>query len=995
MVDNNVEFIQEDAEGWLWILNQPKDRNINNFSNISFVNIYTEQVQRFEERFKNNNVLKIENVYSVISSPDKHIYIGTMNGQVVKYHFSTGFEVIYKQEKSRILLDKVTTQSSIFGKTILKTGEEHYFEIDTLGKPKWTYEHAENYQYIDESKNGTHWFLHCIPDTKDSIKLYTLSKDFEFKQFVKSSRKKLKNWRSSYFYGDLNYDGNFWFTGMNTLIVFDPEQGDIFDFSVNYPVMCENSIDEVFFDNRKNAWITTENGIYKVQLNSNPFKNYLSKYKEDLAITEGTSCRGLHAQNGQLWVTTIFDQQYQIDTKTDRITPSTLPLVQLPNGSFEGKVLLNVASFKEEEIIFAGALDVTYDLTNQTPHIIPRQTGHATHTWVWFKSNDGTMYAGLENDGIGYWDQQKDSVLFFNQYNEFETLRKSTVYAFLQLDENHILVGSTSGIYLLHTSKGIIHRYWTGGEEGAYFSFDAIFHFYKDKKNKNIIWVGTGGGGLVRWDTQIGGGTKKEQLLISGTRDNQIQFSNADGLSSNVIYAIYEDDHDNLWLPSDYGIIRFHKMSHNAKAFLQKDGITHHEFNRMSHAQDEEGNMFFGGLNGVTAFHPDDLTENETLFDAPMEVLNLQQFDGKTNKLQDRTSELIKNGTITLNPGDQFFRLDFALLNYQDATQVRYSYKIDGQDKDWVLIKENQLRISGLPYGNFKLRIRGQGVSGEFSVNELTIPIIVQQPIYLRSWFQISALFFLFLGIYFFNNWRIKNLKARQKELEESIKEATKTIRHQNESLKKDNQTIEEQAEELRKMDEMKSRFFANVSHELRTPLTLLLAPIQSVLNNNRLNNRDFSHLLMAKKNGAKLNKMINEILDLTKLEAGKLEIHLDHVVWFNFLRKSVADFESFANQKNINFTFQYEGNQYLQIELDRQKMDIILMNLLSNAFKFTPKNGRVTLKARNEGQFLFLKLSDSGRGIHPEDLPYVFNRFYQSNRKTWLQKVALELVWL
>jgi signal transduction histidine kinase/CheY-like chemotaxis protein len=197
------------------------------------------------------------------------------------------------------------------------------------------------------------------------------------------------------------------------------------------------------------------------------------------------------------------------------------------------------------------------------------------------------------------------------------------------------------------------------------------------------------------------------------------------------------------------------------------------------------------------------------------------------------------------------------------------------------------------------------------------------------------------------------------------------------------NKLIQEQSEQLKSLDAAKSRFFANVSHELRTPLTLILAPIASALKDSKLSNRTHTHLLLARNNGERLNRMINKILDLTRLEAGKLELNPEKIVWYNFLRTIIANFESVANEKNIEFQFQYEDSKTLQVSLDKSKMEIILLNLLSNAFKFTPQNGMVTVFVKEENQYLNIEVHDTGRGIHSADLPHVFDRFYQAKKHT------------
>ncbi|MEK7255821.1 MAG: response regulator, partial [Bacteroidota bacterium] len=194
-------------------------------------------------------------------------------------------------------------------------------------------------------------------------------------------------------------------------------------------------------------------------------------------------------------------------------------------------------------------------------------------------------------------------------------------------------------------------------------------------------------------------------------------------------------------------------------------------------------------------------------------------------------------------------------------------------------------------------------------------------------------------------------------------------------------QLIEKQADELRRLDEMKSRFFANVSHELRTPLTLMLAPIGSALKHNRLENQDFTLLKLAQTHGKALLKLVNQILDLSKVQAGKLELQEAPVTLFPFLRRIAAAFESHAERQGIRFSFQYKAERGLQVELDAPKFETILNNLLSNALKFTPAGQSVNVLLEDFDHSLRLVVSDTGRGIHPADLPHIFDRFYQSNQ--------------
>lgn len=196
---------------------------------------------------------------------------------------------------------------------------------------------------------------------------------------------------------------------------------------------------------------------------------------------------------------------------------------------------------------------------------------------------------------------------------------------------------------------------------------------------------------------------------------------------------------------------------------------------------------------------------------------------------------------------------------------------------------------------------------------------------------------------------------------------------------------ITKQSAALHELDAVKSRFFANVSHELRTPLTLIIGPLNTMLKSGMLDVKNYSLAIMIRQNAESLLKLVNEILDLNKLEVGRLEVREESVVLYNFIRRVTSNFESAATARQIRFVFKYEIDRYLQLLLDKDKVQKILNNLLSNAIKFTPENGEISVTVEDHRHQICIKVKDTGRGIHPEDLPRVFERFYQSNQPNTL----------
>ncbi|MEK7253656.1 MAG: ATP-binding protein, partial [Bacteroidota bacterium] len=522
---------------------------------------------------------------------------------------------------------------------------------------------------------------------------------------------------------------------------------------------------------------------------------------------------------------------------------------------------------------------------------------------------------------------------------------------------------ASSGLYRIVEGEGVKERFWRGGSGRNYLPYDNIHHFYED--SEGIFWLATGGGGLLRLDPEVSG-----QALAKGeTR----QFSRKNGFPSDIIYAVYEDGQGQLWIPGDLGIIRFDKKTFQTRIFTTADGITHNEFNRNSHTRGDDGTLYFGGLNGVTAFHPKDFYRQDSSLPLPLVLTKFQQFDGGKNELLDRTLELDASRRITLHPGDRYFQLDFSLLSFTPERNL-YAWRIEGLDKDWNYQSENTLRPGALPFGTNRLRIKAHGGDGLWSKNELVFEVVVLRPLWMRWWFIALSMLALAGGAAAFFRWRISQHRREQERLEREVERKTHEISLQN-------QQLEAQAEDLKRLDEVKSRFFANVSHELRTPLTLILSPLGSMLKRNRLENTDFTFAKIARLHGQDLLKRVNEILDLSKLDAGKLELHEAPVLALPFFQRLAATFESHAGRLGIQFSFQFKADKRLCIELDAAKLETIFNNLLSNALKFTPPGCKVSVLVEDEGSHLCLTVSDTGRGIHPADLPHVFDRFYQSQQ--------------
>ncbi|MFQ5447139.1 MAG: ATP-binding protein, partial [Saprospiraceae bacterium] len=744
----------------------------------------------------------------------------------------------------------------------------------------------------------------------------------------------------------------FWTPVDNTLKVFNLDGKSLHFGKKDFGNF--SNVTDIFFVRQHHAWVGTQFGVYKLEYSPSPFIRIMHAGGDSLNPVRGIT------MNRNLWVVeepgrVLRKVPWQRQSTVASSLRGTLQRRSKSGAALGGTYCIlqkkdgNLCTIQDIRAVSFNPLTM---VSTETEVMVKSDT--LNPIWAMYEDSSGKIWYATDHAQIAWFDTGKAVFLppLVSGSGLFYT------YQFFEATGGKVWLATQEGLFTLDTKENrITGRYWPRGEGKYHFPFGDIRHIHEDTDSS--FWLATGETGLVHWYPETG---KYEQ------------FTKVDGLSNNNLHAVYEDEFGNLWLSSDYGIIRFNKNTRQTWSYFEKDGLTHNEFNRISHYQSPDGTIFFGGLNGVTAFHPRDFTADTIRFQPHLVITGFQQFERETGKLVDKTATLRQNPVITMHPGDRFFRLEFSLLTYEDVRGIQYAYKVEGVDRDWVYQKENTLRFSRLPYGRHLLHIKGQSPDGQWSQKQLAIAIVMVRPFYLRTWFLIlAAILFLTSGPLYYR-WRTGLLLRRQMELEKMVSDRTRQI-------ESDKQTIEHQSEELKSLERLKSRFFANVSHELRTPLTLMLGPIGSVLKTGELGNRNFTLLKKAQQSGKDMLKLVASILDLSKLESGKMLLFPESVAFLPFIRQTISSFESHARRQGVQFVFEYKAREELHLRLDREKLKTVLHNFVSNALKFTPAGGTVTVKVEDLAHSIRLSVADTGRGIHPDDLPQVFNRFYQASR--------------
>ena len=692
--------------------------------------------------------------------------------------------------------------------------------------------------------------------------------------------------------------------------------------------------------------LSTPNGIIKIKRRKKPFK----------VSHKGYSIRGLYAEKDYLWV-----GGERLNKKVHLPTGAAEPLIiQYVNDPY----LAFTRNFKDSNNnwwLGTNANILVKGLSNNTQQSIYKRVGQVGELSIPFENpQTGKLWIGTST-GLIFFDKTTQ------QFIPFELTKRDAIINIKHLYQNEkgIWILTNEGIFLMDAQSETILKHYTEADGFPNINF---MHLHEDVNG--IFWLATKGGGLIKWDIA----------------QNTIQeYTKAQGLSHNVLYAVYEDDYENLWLPSDYGLMQFDKNTLTTKVYLPQNGISHEEFNTFSHAQAADGTLYFGGLNGMIEFHPKVFHDKNNNYSPPLLLTSVKLLEAETSQFKDITSTYIKHKAIELAPDYQMVELEVSLLDYESTKNNQYAYQIEGYQNNWTYTKDNTISIFKLPYGDYQVNLKARGPSGLWTDKIVTFPLIVSTPFYLRGWFLFSLLSLAILGVVIFIKRREVNLQKDRIRLEQEIKKRTATI--------------VKQTKELEALDKAKTRFFSNITHEFRTPLTLIIGPLRQIIKESKdmtLVNR----LTDVTKNAQQILRLINQLLDISKSESGNLKVEISQGDLTAHTRELVDEFQRLAKQKNQRLVFSAQQTEWIT-NFDRDKWSKIIYNLTFNAIKFTLENGLIELsltkKTNQDTEWIHLKIKDSGVGIEASQLSQIFNRFYQAdNSMTRLQEgtgVGLALV--
>jgi signal transduction histidine kinase/DNA-binding response OmpR family regulator/ligand-binding sensor domain-containing protein len=481
-------------------------------------------------------------------------------------------------------------------------------------------------------------------------------------------------------------------------------------------------------------------------------------------------------------------------------------------------------------------------------------------------------------------------------------------------------------------------------------SYNHVMCFLDDPvQPEQYLWVCTKGGGLNRFD-------KKKGTFLRLTKDS--------GLPDNVVYGILSDEQGNLWGSTNKGIFcllqsGLREGQYLFRNFSKKDGLQEEEFNTGAYAKMPDGKLMFGGVNGYNVFDPKDLLTTE--FHPPIYVTrilvnNQPVRPGDASNILEKT--IAFTSSITLLPKHEILTLEFSSLDFTAPDRNKYRYQLVGADDTWVEAgSQRSATFLQLLPGAYTFRVQGTNSQGVWSENIAELQINVLPPWWKTWWAYLlyGMLGVMAIGLYF--RFSINRAKLQQQLVFEK-----------------------QEADRVRELDALKTRLFINMTHEFRTPLTIIIGMAQQVMDNPKAH---FSGgMKMILNNGQNLLEMVNKMLNLSKLESGKMTLDLVQGDMVLFLRNIVEAFRSFAAKKEIQLHFLPEVEEVI-MDFDPDKIQQVISNLISNAFKFTPEGGHIYFSIRRENGALQIRVKDTGCGIEEKDQDKIFDRFYQADNSS------------
>ncbi len=771
--------------------------------------------------------------------------------------------------------------------------------------------------------------------------------------------------------------GTYWVATAKGLNLFDPRTGQFIRYQkdpTNPYALSDDNIDTLDEDRGGVLWLGTNGGgVNKLEPGRIQFTHYRNLPDNPNSLSTSYIYSIYEDKDGILWVGGDDGALNRFDRSTNQVTRYE-PDAENPYALNES---WSVSAIYEDSTgvlwvgTFAGGLHTFDRETEQFQRYLynPDEANSIASDIILaiYEDSAGTLWIGVDGGGLNRFDRQTGG---FHHYlpdpGDPNNARPSTVRGIYEDRFGFLWLTSwTEGLTRFDpkTEKFVNYRHDPDNPQSL--GRGEVYVAHEDQEG--ALWIGTGSG-LDRFDRET---------------ETFRHYTEKDGLPNSVIYAIMEDAAGNLWVSTNKGVSKFDPRTETFHNYNVFDGLQSDEFNQNAFFQSNSGEMFFGGINGLNAFYLEQITDNP--YRPPVILTDFQLFNesvaiGKDSILQ---RAIWDTEHITLNYDQDVFSFAFAALSYAAPEENRYRYKLEGFDDEWneVDAKRRFATYTSLPPGDYNFRVQGANKDGVWNEEGVSLSISITPP-WWETWWLRTLVGLAIVGLVVAGySYRVRSLRQRTMELERQVTERTYELAESNHQL----QIAKEKAELA---NQAKSTFLANMSHELRTPLNAILGYADILKRRADSTGSLADGLVIIQRSGEHLLTLINDVLDLAKVEAGKLELNPTPFHLPTFLHEIIDIIRARTEAKNITLAYETLSLLPNTVQADEKRLRQVLLNLLGNAVKFTDQ-GQVTLRviAREANAqpaascLLTFEVEDTGIGIPPDELERIFQPFEQVSK--------------
>ncbi len=951
---NYITTLFEDSRGVLWIGTLNGDLNCYQKENETFIHI------NYQSDTSGN--LYNSKISSIAEDPRGNLWIGTAgNGlfklsltrenfsQIKSKHFAYNPDdknSVSSNNISALFVDSfgilwIGTDNNLEEYNYSKENFEHYI-VTTKSPEASSFQGDNEIGAIYENKNAKFWL-----GTPSGLVLFNRS-DGNYKLFPHHYNKFRFGWgRITGIIEDNS--GKLWLSTPGELMKFDTDK-KLYNYYRNDPFepssISYNSISSLYCDSTGILWFgTSGKGINIYDPKKSRFST-LVRSKDEKSRIAGFSIRSILEDNeGIVWIST--DVLYRWDRKSGELksyeTTSNRP------DDFGNTGIWSMVQSANGNIWFATSRGLyKYNPQTKTSRLFKYNQADSSglpqrEVFFVFEDQNKNIWIATENYLSEVIDIDRGRFKNF-RYNNSNSKSEAVRPSIYEDAKGIFWIGTNKGLLSFNNKTGKFFSYLNNPSDLKSIDNNYIKSICPDPSEPDkFLWIGTNGGGINKFN--LG-----DKTFSYYTKRN--------GLPNNVVYGILPDEKGNLWLSTNKGLSKFNPVSGEFKNYDALDGLQSNEFNTGAYFRSKKGEMFFGGINGLNYFMPNNIKENHNIPKIAITKCKiLNQTSSETGNHESVSKTTFNKDTLILPYDKNIIQFEFAALDYSASEKNQYTYKLENFNNNWIESgKIHFATYTNLSPGKYIFRVRGSNNDGIWNNEGASLVLIILPPWWLNWWAYSLYILIFFSGLYFLRRYELNRLRLKNQLKLEKVSSDT-----------------------LRQLDKMKSHFFANISHEFRTPLTLILGQIDNVISS-KIDVSEKGKLHVAHRNARRLLTLINQLLDLSKLEAGSMKLHTEQHNIVSFLKSLFYSFESLAESHKITLKFESELES-IPVIFDPDKMEKVFYNLISNAFKFTSKGGEiiVLLKILNSS-LVEIRVKDTGKGIHEDQLEYIFNRFYQVN---------------